>query len=52
MKCLDPEEWGGGKAALLGYKWLSGIQTAFWNKGREWLRVTIQVICVKKNCPG
>lgn len=49
MKCLGPEEWGGGKAALLGYKCLGGIQTALWNKRGEWLRVTVQVICVKKN---
>lgn len=46
MKCLCLEERGGGKAALIGYKWLGGIQTAFWNKERM-VEVTVQVIWVK-----
>lgn len=47
MKCLGLEEWRGGKVALIGYKWLGGIQTAFWNKERM-VEATVWVIWVKK----
>lgn len=47
MQCLGLEDWEGGKAALIGYKWLGGIQTAFWNKEREWLRSLFRSFGVK-----